>query len=187
LSELLFPLFIFLAEVLHLTLGTIRVVFVSRGLKIPSAAVGFLEILVFLFALGQIMQNLTNVANYIAFASGFAVGSIVGLWIEEKIAVGLLSVTIITEEDAQDLIQFLRSHHFGVTSVAATGMRGNVRMIVVLIKRKHLPKLRQIAEAHHPNAFMSVQDVRMVNKDFNAPHLSTGANPFLYLRKWLKR
>lgn len=185
-QELLFPLFIFLAEVLHLTLGTIRVVFVSRGLKLPAAAFGFVEILIFLFALGQIMQNLTNIVNYVAFAGGFATGSIVGLWIEEKIAVGLLSVTIITEEDAQDLIGYLRSQQFGVTSVTATGMRGLVRMIVILIKRKHLSKLRGIVEQYHPNAFMSVQDVRMVSKDFHSPHLNIGTNPFLHLRSWLK-
>ncbi len=184
--DALFPLLIFLAEVLHLTFGTIRVVFVSRGLKLPAAVVGFFEVLVFLFALGQVMQNLNDLTSYLAFAGGFATGSVVGLWIEEKIAMGMLSVQIITEDDAHDLVNYLRAHHFGVTSVTATGMSGKVRLLVVLIKRKHMNRLRQIVEQHHPHAFISVQDVRMVNKLYS-PHLQAEGSPFRRLRGRLGR
>lgn len=185
--EFLFPVFIFLAEVLHVTFATIRVLFVARGLKLPAAIVGFFEVLVFLLALGQITSNLTNWVNYIAFAGGFASGSVVGLWIEEKMAVGLLSVQIITNNDAQELTEYLRKENFGVTSVTATGMSGKVRMLVILIKRKHLVRLQSIVERFHPNAFMSVQDVRMIKNLRGPATVPIGTSPVLMLKKWLKR
>ncbi len=185
--DFLFPLFIFLAEVLHVTFATIRVLFVARGLKLPAAIFGFMEVLVFLLALGQITSNLSNWVNYIAFASGFASGSVVGLWFEEKIAVGLLSVQIITNNDAQEMIEYLRAENFGVTSVTATGMSGKVRMLVILIKRKHLPRLQSIVEDFHPNAFISVQDVRLVKNFYGPATLPVGTSPTLFLRKLFKR
>jgi len=185
--DFLFPVIIFFAEVLHVTLATIRVLFVTRGMKVPAAIVGFLEVLVFLLALGQITSNLTNWVNYIAFASGFASGNIVGLWIEEKMAVGLLSVQIITNNDAQEMIEYLRAENFGVTSVTATGMSGKVRMLVILIKRKHLLRLQGIVEEYHPNAFISVQDVRLVKNFYGPTTLPVGSSPAMFLRKFFKR
>jgi len=185
--EFLFPVFIFFAEVLHVTFATIRVLFVARGLKLPAALFGFMEVLVFLLALGQITSNLGNVINYFAFASGFASGSVVGLWVEEKIAVGLLNVQIITNRDAQEMIQYMRDQEFGVTSVAATGRAGSVRLLVILIKRKNLPKLQSIVERFHPNAFISIQDVRTVKNFYGPGALPLGISPALFLRKLFKR
>src|SRR5688572_1791784 len=81
------PLLIFLARVLDVSLGTVRIVFLARGLKV-AALIGFVEVLIWLTAIGQIMQNLQNPACFMAYAAGFASGNLAGLWLEAKLAVG---------------------------------------------------------------------------------------------------
>ena len=99
-SLIIIPLLIFVARIFDVTLGTIRIILVSRGVKIPAALLGFFEVLIWLIAIGRVMQNLNNVSNYIAYAGGFAMGNFVGIYIENKLAMGLLSIRVVTAKDA---------------------------------------------------------------------------------------
>lgn len=160
------PVLIFLARVVDVTMGTLRIIFVSRGMKKLAPIIGFFESLIWLLAVGQIMQSLTNVGLYIAFAGGFAVGNYVGIYLEQKLAMGLLCVRTITKHDATELIEHLKEQKFGVTSVSASGVSGQVRLILSIIKRKDLPKLIQIVKEKEPKAFVSVEDIRSVNEGY---------------------
>lgn len=164
-DSVLVPLLIFSARVTDVTFGTLRIVFIGRGLKYRAAALGFLEILIWLLALSGIFQNLTSISAYLAYAGGFAVGNFVGLHLEQVMALGLLHVTIITNRDARALIDHLKEHRYGLTSVNALGATGRVRLIIMIIRRRHLEDLRRIVSRFNPNAFMSVQDVRSVTKE----------------------
>lgn len=159
------PLLIFLARVADVSLGTLRTVFVSRGTKNWAAILGFFEVLIWLLAISYILDNLTNVATYIAYASGFAMGNYVGLRLEERIALGFLGVTIITHRDATELINHLKELRFGLTSVSAKGSTGRVRIVYSVIRRKQLEQLRQVVERFHPQAFMAVQVVKSVSRE----------------------
>jgi len=165
LKSIAIPLLIFGARVTDVSLGTLRTVFVSQGAKKWAAALGFLEILIWLTVISYIFQNLTNPANYLAYAAGFGTGNYVGLWLEERLARGLVAVTTITNRDAAPLIQHLREENFGLTSVSARGSTGRVRLILSIIRRKQLDHLRGIIEEYNPKAFISVQPVRSVSKE----------------------
>jgi len=121
---ILLPVLIFLARVLDVSLGTIRIIFISRSRKFLAPAIGFFEILIWLVAIGKVMQNLNNVFCYIAYAGGFAAGNFMGIWIEAKLAMGTLMVQIITRQDASALINSLKSSGYGVTAVPAHGTTG---------------------------------------------------------------
>src|ERR1700724_1649541 len=114
---LLLSLIIFLAEMCVVTLGTLRIIFVARGNKVLAPLLGFFEVLMWLFAISQVMQNLGDGACFIAFALGFTLGNFLGILIEKKLALGMAIVRIITNRPAQDLIERLRAAQFGVTSV----------------------------------------------------------------------
>ena len=88
-----------MARIADVTFGTIRIIFVSRGMKWLAPICGFFEIMIWLFAIGQVFNNLTNITYYLAYAGGFACGNFVGIWIEEKMAIGTLVVQIITKKD----------------------------------------------------------------------------------------
>jgi len=158
------PLLIFSARIIDVTLGTIRIIYISRGMKYLAPLFGFFEILIWLLAIGQIMQNLNNILYYIAYASGFAAGNFVGIYIEEMMAVGSVIVRIITQKDATELIRFFRSQGYGITSIDATGATGPVKIIFTAIKRKNLGDVVRHVQRFNPKAFYSVEDVRLAKK-----------------------
>ncbi len=162
-SFVVLPLLIFLARITDVTLGTMRIIFVSRGLRLVAACAGFVEILIWLFALGQIMSNLTNIANYFAYAGGFAAGTFIGITIESRIALGYLIVRIITQREATELEQHLRDEDFIVTSVDAQGGRGPVKVLFTVVKRKLLPEVVETIKTYNPKAFYTVEDLRLVS------------------------
>ncbi len=156
------PLLIFFARVCDMSLDTIRVIFMSKGIQYLPAFIGFFEVIIWLVAIGQVMNNLTNAVCYIAYGAGFATGTFVGMAIEEKLSLGLTSVRIITKEDPKELMQFLRSHNYGVTSIDAEGGTGRVKMVFTIIKRQDLQHVVGIVKDFHPNAFYSIEEVKSV-------------------------
>jgi uncharacterized protein YebE (UPF0316 family) len=168
------PILIFCARICDVTLGTIRVIFISKGIKYLAPLIGFFEVIIWLLAIGQVMNNLTNIVAYIAYGAGFALGTFIGMLIEEKISIGLLSVRIITKEDPAELMQYLRSQKYGVTSIDGEGATGRVKMVFTIIKRQDLGQVVGIIKEFHPNAFYSVEEVKSVAEGIFPEHRSRG-------------
>lgn len=166
------PVLIFLARVCDMSLDTIRVIFVSKGIRYLPAIVGFFEVIIWLVAIGQVMNNLTNVVCYLAYGAGFATGTIIGMAIEERLSLGLAIVRIITDEDPARLLQILRSHEYGVTAVDGEGGKGKVKVIFTVIKRQDLPHVVSIIKDFNPDAFYSVEDVKTVAEGVFPSHNS---------------
>ena len=96
------PLIIFFSRICDVSLGTIRHVFISKGFRKIVPLLGFFEVLIWIIVVAQVMKNLNNIACYLAWAGGFATGTFVGLWIEEKLALGLQVIRIITNQDCAE-------------------------------------------------------------------------------------
>jgi uncharacterized protein YebE (UPF0316 family) len=158
------PVLIVLARIGDVTLGTIRIISIGRGYKLVAPLLGFFEVFIWLLAIRQIMQNVTEVYYYIAYSGGFAAGTFVGMYIEEKLAIGILSIRIITRKDASELIAFLRSANYGVTSVDAQGATGRVHVIYTIVKRSDVDDIIQIIKRCNPKAFYLVEDVRFASE-----------------------
>jgi uncharacterized protein YebE (UPF0316 family) len=154
------PVLVFVAELCVVTLSTIRIIFLSRGMKTLAACLGFFEICIWLFAIGQIMRNLTDVGCYLGFAGGFTLGNYLGVCIEKKLAIGTLVVRIITNRDASDLVRGLQSAKYGVTCLDAQGATGPVTVIFTVIQRKELANVAAIIRSFNPRAFYSVEEVQ---------------------------
>ncbi len=165
-SLVLVPLLIFLARIVDVTIGTLRIIFVSRGMKYLAAFLGFFEVLVWLLAISQVMQNLTNWVTYVAYGLGFATGNFVGILIEERLAMGNLIIRVITRKDATELVRFLWTSGYGVTSVDAMGEGGAVKVIFSIVKRKKVAQIIEVIKRFNPNAFYTIEDVRFVNETF---------------------
>jgi len=157
------PLFIFIARVIDVSLQTLRVVFVSKGFKLLAPMVGFFEVLIWILALGQIMKNLTNFYCYLAYAAGFAMGTVVGLLIEERLSIGKIILRIIVKNDLTDFLNFLKAHDFGVTVVPAVGATGAVKIIFTVINRKDVELVITNLQKFNPKAFYSIEDVRFAS------------------------
>lgn len=168
-SLIVVPLLIFFARILDVSMGTLRIIFVSKGLKYLAPVLGFFEAMVWVVAIGQVMQNLKSWETYIAYALGFATGNFVGIFLEERIAVGNLVVRIITRRNADELLVFLRGAGYGVTSSDAEGEAGPVKLLFLVCKRRDLKEIVRIVKRFNPRAFYTVEDVRFVEQAFLPP------------------
>ena len=156
------PLAIFTARLMDVSLGTLRIIFISRGDKVTAPILGFVEVMIWIVAITQVMQNLNNIASYLAWAGGFAFGSYLGLKIEEKLALGQMVVRVITQKSAAGLVNNLREMNYRVTRVDAEGAKGKVDLIFMIVKRKNLDMVLEMIREYNPKAFYSVEDVRSV-------------------------
>lgn len=185
---IILPLLIFLSRILDVSLGTMRIVFVSRGLRYLAPLVGFFEVIIWLLAIRVVMQNLNNIACYLAYGAGFATGTFIGLFIEKKLAIGKSLIRIITQKDALELISLLRSKGFGVTSMEAEGKDGKVHVIYSVVNRTDVEKLTEYIQKFNPKAFYTLEDVQYVSLDVlpsrKPPHFGrTLLGPFIFWRK----
>jgi uncharacterized protein YebE (UPF0316 family) len=163
------PLIIFSTRICDVTLDTLRIIYVSRGIKLLAASIGFFEVLIWLFAITQIFKNLTNPFCYIAYAGGFAMGNYVGILIEERMAIGTVVIRIITQKNADELIELLKNEGYGVTYMDAQGAQGPVKIIFTIVKRKNIEHVLEIIRSNNPQAFYTIEDVRSVRKGVFQP------------------
>lgn len=161
---LILPLLIFLARVADVSLGTVRLIFISRGLKYLAPLVGFFEILIWLLAIGQIMKNLSNPACYIAYAGGFAMGNFVGLWIAERLSLGIVLIRVVTKKAATELVGYLKSADYGVTIIDGHGATGQVKVVFTIVPRREVKRVVDLIKRFNPNAFYTVEEVGFVEK-----------------------
>jgi len=166
----LLPLLIFLARICDVTIGTIRIVMISKGKKLVAPVLGFFEILIWVIAIGKIMQNLNNPVCYVAYAGGFAIGNYVGMKVEEKLAIGLIVLRIITQEDASGLIKALRDMGFGITEIDAIGKDKKVHVIFSIMKRHDIPVIVEKINNFNPKAFYTIEDIRAINQGVFPAH-----------------
>ena len=158
------PFLIFVARIADVSLGTVRVIFVSRGLKYLAPVVGFFEVLIWLLAIGQIMKNLSNPLCYIAYAAGFGMGNYVGIRIAEKLSLGVVLIRVVSKKDALPLVECLKAENYGVTSVDGHGTSGQVKVVFTIVPRREMPSVVDLIRKFNPQAFYSIEDVGFVEK-----------------------
>ncbi len=165
-SWILLPILIFFSRIVDQTIGTLRIIFVSKGFRHIGPILGFFEVIIWLLAVTQVLKHLTNPMAYIAYGAGFAMGNYIGIRVEEKISIGTALLRIIPKKDSDLLVAHLREEGFGVTTVAAEGASGPVKIIFTIMKRKSIPvAIRQINQ-YSPNAFYTIEDIKAVKDGY---------------------
>ncbi len=158
--SLLLPLIIFLAETCVVTISTVRIISVARGRKVLASLIGTVEVTIWLFAIGKVMQNLNDWTCFVAFAAGFTIGNFLGVILEGKLAIGTLVVRIITHRNGREIVTMLKAAAYGVTSLDAQGATGAVQVILTVIPRKELANVVALLKACDPQVFYSVDDLQ---------------------------
>lgn len=158
------PLLIFLGRVLDVSMGTVRVILISRGIRALAAVIGFFEVCVWLLAIGQIMRRLDNAACFLAYGLGFATGTYAGMVIEGWLRIGKVIVRVITARETHGMIERMRALGCGVTCVDAQGATGPVKLIFSVIRRRDLAAVVRIVKDLDPRAFYTVGDVRLADE-----------------------
>lgn len=163
-NYLVLPLLIFTARILDVSIATIRIIFVLNGNKLLAPIIGFFESFIWLIAIGQIIQNIDSIFSYIAFAGGYATGTLVGMLIEEKLALGNVVVRVITRVPATDLIVHFKNKGYNYTNLKAEGENGPVNILFSVVKREKLRDIMAAINSYNPRAFYTIENVKKVSE-----------------------
>lgn len=167
------PLLIFAARVVDVSLGTLRIIFTARGKRYLAPLLGFIEVFIWIVVVSQITRRAHNLVAYLAYAAGFAAGNYVGIWIENRLAIGTLILRAILPDEgahATDLATTLHQAGYGVTRVSGEGANGPVQLVYTVVRRKDLSQVIALVHQIHPRAFLTVEEVRSVAEGiFPAP------------------
>lgn len=157
---------IFLLRVSDMTLDTLRVLVVMRGKKGIAWILGFFQASIFVLAISSVLSNLDNPLNVIGYAAGFATGNVVGMLIEERLAIGHTLISIVSSRRGSAIAEHLRDQGYAVTEVPARGKDGAVSLLNVSVLRKNVERVRKIVNDVDPDAFITAEDVRPIRRGF---------------------
>lgn len=157
---------IFLLRVFGIAVSTIRVLVMMRGKKVAAFLAGFFEVLTYVIAIGEVVNNLDNIWNVLGYCLGFSVGTVAGMYLDEQTAAGFANVRVISRYKAQSIVDEIHKAGHGATVGWGHGRGGTVGMIVAVVRRKEVDKICSIAESVDPNAFITIEDTRAVRRGY---------------------
>lgn len=157
---LLGALLIFCLRLIDVSMGTVRILMAMRGRRLLAGLIGFFEVSIFLVAISQVVTNIGNWWNVLGYAGGFAMGTIVGITIENKLAIGLAEVDIISMGRGTEIAEALREDGYGATEFLGAGHRTMVDMVRAVVRRKEVPSVIARAGAIDNDAFITVHDMQ---------------------------
>lgn len=158
-QALLGALLIFSMRIVDVSLGTLRIGMLVRGKRGWAGLLSFFESLIWLIAAAKVLGNLESPVQFVAYAGGYATGTMLGSYIEKWLAVGQVVMRIICPVSAPDLQHHLREAGFYVTTVNASGRDGEVRVLFSVMKRRRTRAALQVLEQHYPKAFVTIEEV----------------------------
>lgn len=175
------PILIISARILDVSLGTIKIILISKNYRGISAILGFLESFIWIIVVSQIMQHLNNIYYYFAYGVGFGLGTYVGVSFERFLSLGQAIIRVITRLPGDELAQYLMDNNYSVTKVPGEGKYGSVAILFLVVQRKQIPDVISIVKEFNPKAFYTIEDVKSVSHIYspNKPDTSDKKINFL--------
>jgi uncharacterized protein YebE (UPF0316 family) len=163
------PVLICLARISDQSIGTLRLILVSKGYKTLAPFLAFFESLIWLLAVSQILKHLDNWVTFVAYGMGFAIGNYLGIVLEEKMSLGNVIVRVFPKTDYNELLQYMNGQNIGYSLIDAEGRMGGLKIIFSIVTRKSLLKFEKAIEDYTPDAFYSIEEVKSVKKGIFQP------------------
>lgn len=160
----LLPVVIFFGRICDVTLGTLRIIFVSKGERKKAPVVGFFEVFIWVVIISQIFSHTNSLIAYVAYAGGYAAGNFIGILVENKIAFGYVLLRIYTKNDGHRLAKILNRDNIGSTFIKGEGAISEVDIIETVINRKLQQKVIRMIDEFDPKAFYLIEDIRSKQK-----------------------
>ncbi len=158
------PLLIFLLRICDVSIATFRLISAVRGRKLLATALGFVEILIWIIAVGTVVRHLDSVWMVVGYAAGFAAGTYVGMTIEERLALGLAEVRVMSRETGVEIADALRELGFGVTEVLGQGKEGRVEILTTVVPRRSVHEVLDEVGRWDEGAFVTVDEPRRIQR-----------------------
>ncbi|MBI3359823.1 MAG: DUF2179 domain-containing protein [Chloroflexi bacterium] len=165
-NPLLSALLIFALRLSDMTLDTLRMLFVMRGRKWLAGVIGFAQSAIFVVAITTVIRNVNNVWNIIGYAGGFAAGVMVGMTIEERMALGFSYMRIISSTKGHAVSDALRRAGYAATVMTGMGKDGTVAIVTCTVRRKDVNAVQSLVQEIDPSVFVTVDEVRPLARGY---------------------
>ena len=153
-------LLIFALRIADVSIGTVRIVTLVRGQRRLAGVLSFCESFIWLLAAAQVLTNLDSVLKMVAYAGGYAAGTMLGATVERWIAMGDALVRIVLSNDSPPMAEALRRRGLYATVVNAEGRDGEVRVVFSVVPRKRVREVLRLVQEVNPQAFVTFEEVR---------------------------
>lgn len=163
---MLMMLIIFSINIVYVTFFTVRMILTLKGYRYIAAGVSMVEVVIYVVGLGLVLENVNEIKNLVAYAIGYGCGVIIGTKIEEKMALGYITVNVITADENKTLPGMLRDSGYGVTDWSANGLEGNRSSLQILTPRKYELKLYAKIKELDPKAFIISYEPKAIHGGF---------------------
>lgn len=158
------PLVIFFGRIVDVSIGTLRIVFVSRGARNIAPVVGFVEVFIWVVIIAQVLARADGLMSYLAYAAGYAAGTYIGLTVENKIGFGYVILRLFTKLNGMTLVANLNQHGHGATLVKGEGLIYKLDIVETVVRRTQLRDVEATMRKYDPTAFYTIEDVRTRSK-----------------------
>ncbi|WP_371809631.1 DUF2179 domain-containing protein [Halobacillus sp. Marseille-Q1614] len=165
---------ILIVNIVYVSFFTLRMIFTLKGQRYFAAFISTFEILIYIIGLGLVLDNLNQIENVIAYAVGYGLGVIVGMKIEEKLALGYTTVNVISSNPDIEFTRKLRDAGYGVTSWSSYGMEGDRLTMQILTPRKYELKLYEQIKSIDPKAFIIAYEPKQIHGGFWVKQVKKG-------------
>jgi uncharacterized protein YebE (UPF0316 family) len=159
-------LLIFCLRLTDVSMGTVRTIMVMRGMRWVAALIGFVEVSIWVVAISRVIGNLDSVWSVLGYGGGFAAGTLLGMWIEDKLALGHVFVHTISLDKGQELAHAMREAGYGATKVQAEGKSGPVHIIDAVLPRKQVKGLLRLVNEIDDDSFVTIEEARKVMRGY---------------------
>lgn len=155
-------------RMIDVSMATFRTIMAVRGRRLPATVLGFFQMLFWLMAVAGALRHMDSVFHVLGYAGGFALGNYLGVWLEQRLAIGTSVVRAVFHNDPEQgraggphVAKILREQEFAVTQVPARGWRGDVDVLNVVVPRRQVPEIVQTVEEADPEALVSVDEIEV--------------------------
>src|SRR5262245_32140346 len=176
-------LVIFCLRIVDVSCDTMRVIFAIRGKRNVAAALGFVQALVWIVAVGNAVKHLDSPLHVLGYAGGYAMGTYIGVTIEQAIAYGVATVRIVSKAAGVEIAEALRAAGHGVTEFGGFGRDGSVEILNSVVQRRSIDQVLAVVTAHDKDAFVTVEEPKVLRGGMVAAHDWRFAGPFT---RWMK-
>lgn len=155
-------LLIFALRIVDVSCDTMRVLFAIRGKRGVAGVLGFVQALVWIFAVGNAVKHLDSWLHILGYAAGYAAGTMVGITIERYVAYGISQVRIVSRHGGVEIAEALRERGYGVTEYGGFGREGGVEIVNSVVQRAHLDEVMAIIDRFDPDAFVTIEEPKVL-------------------------
>jgi uncharacterized protein YebE (UPF0316 family) len=159
-------LLIFCLRLTDVSMGTVRTIMVMRGMRRVAALIGFVEVSIWVVAISRVIGHVDSIWSVLGYSGGFAAGTLLGMWIEDKLALGHVYIHVISLDKGPELALAIREAGYGATKVQAEGKSGPVHVIDAVVSRKQAKNLLRLVSEIDDDSFVTVEEARKVLRGY---------------------